>query len=268
MQAFTAFVSGLRNRGLAELYNAASAFVRNEHFDPFTGWKLDDAGCVQNRESAYMDIEKYNKHLFDRAAAEFVEQAGQRDLALYKQDVLAQLKADNADIAAIGYDDAARRENLGKLNIYSCLYHGEVQCLTDLYIAAKENGLDTKNVNLMAFHKGSFNMRHTRGITRSGSWIGYLEVPVGWRDGETGAGKIAAGILSPRARLDLVAEIRAKLVTASFGLEQERAFFDEYLHPCIRQSSARDDFLKFLSRLLDLCNRKSLGQTGTRRAGR
>jgi hypothetical protein len=48
-------------RALAEFYEAGSAFVKKEHLETFTGWKYDSAGYVLNDESAYLDVEKYNK---------------------------------------------------------------------------------------------------------------------------------------------------------------------------------------------------------------
>ena len=62
-------------KALAEFFEAASAFIQKEHFEPFTGWKRDSAGYTLNSESAYLDVEKYNNYLFDKAAATLVEQA-------------------------------------------------------------------------------------------------------------------------------------------------------------------------------------------------
>jgi hypothetical protein len=51
-------------------------------------------------------------YLFDKAATKLVEQAGRLGLTLDKDETLAQLKADNADIAAIKYSDADRVKHL------------------------------------------------------------------------------------------------------------------------------------------------------------
>jgi hypothetical protein len=80
-------------RALAEFYEAASAFIQEEHFETFTGWKLSNgsSGYVLNRESAYLDVEKYNNYLFDKAATTLVDEARQLGLALDKDEALAQL---------------------------------------------------------------------------------------------------------------------------------------------------------------------------------
>jgi hypothetical protein len=228
-------------RALAQLYDAASAFVQAEHFDVFKGWKYDSAGYVLNNESAYMDVERYNNYLFDKAATRLVEEARQQfGATLEKKDVLAQLKAENANIAAIRFNDNERRNTLGVgVNGYANLTYSDVQSLTDMYITAKENGLNAAFVHDVAFHKGSYNQDKDI-LVEATFWT---------------PEKLAAEPM--RTRIEWAEEIKSKLTT-TFGFEAR--FFEQLLNPRMSLGSANTNTLEFISQLLDIYNRKSLLQ--------
>jgi hypothetical protein len=237
-------------RALAEFYEAASAFVQKEHFEPFTGWKYNSARYVTNYESAFMDIERYNNYLFDKAATTLVDQAKQMGLALDKDETLAQLKADNADIAAIRYSDADRVKYLNMCLSagYSKLTYNDVNSLTDMYITAKENGLDATQINDVAFRLGDQRYWQNSGVV--------LVEPHPGATPEEIAANDAKYLGSIRNKLALADEIKAKLANTSFGFDDEKAFFEGLLAPFIHLGGIDDSTLDFLSQLLDIYSRK------------
>jgi hypothetical protein len=249
-----------RARALAELYDAASAFVQKEHFEPFTGWKYSggSSGYVLNNESAYMDIERYNNYLFDKVAAKLVDQAGQLGLALDKKDVLAQLKADNADIAAIRYSDADRVKYLKMCASvgFSKLTSSDVDSLTDMYITAKENGLDATQVHSVAFWKGLY--------IHNGATMAEADHPPNKLNPtpEEIAASEAKYFATFQNKIDIASELRAKLVNTAFGFHDENGFFDQFLNPRITLPGVNDSILNFLSQMLDIYSQPvQAGQT-------
>ncbi|MDR1935832.1 MAG: hypothetical protein LBS49_09710 [Candidatus Accumulibacter sp.] len=238
-------------KALAEFFKAASAFIQKEHFEPFTGWKRDSAGYTLNQESGYLNIEKYNNYLFDKAATTLVEQAGQLGLALDKDETLAQLKADNADIAAIRFNDADRVKYL-KTNqevCFSNLSYNEVDSLTDMYITAKENGLDAKQVGGVAFWLGIYNNDQKSGIIILEAY----DIPGMF---PSTAEEIAAHDAERFARfqdkIDMAGELKARLPNVTFGFDDESGFFGQLLNPRITLGGVNDDTLDFLLQMADL----------------
>lgn len=238
-----------RAKALAELYDAASAFIQKEHFEPFTGWKRDSAGYTLNSESAYLDVEKYNNYLFDKAATTLVDEAKQLGLALDKDETLAQLRADNANVAAIRFDNAERVKYL-EMNldvVDSKLSRNEVDSLTDLYIAAKENGLDASQVEGVAFYLGIY-------YNDKSVIMGELYTHPGMFPST--AEEIAEHEIENFARfqdkIDLAGELKAKLSNVRFGFDEESGFFGQFLNPRITLGGVNDDILNFLLQIADL----------------
>jgi hypothetical protein len=235
-------------KALAGFFEAASAFIQKEHFEPFTGWKRDSAGYTLNSESAYLNIEKYNNYLFDKAATELVGQARQLGLALDRDEVLAQLKASNADIAALRFNNAERLKYL-EMNLNVCdsnLSYGEVNSLTDMYITAKENGLDTTQMRLVAFRLGSYN--------HDGALMGELYTVPGMfpSTAEELAEHEARNFARIQDKIDMAAELKAKLPSVTFGFDDERGFFGQLLNPRIKLGGVNHDTLSFLLQMADL----------------
>jgi hypothetical protein len=238
-------------KALAEFYEAASAFVQKEHLEPFTGWKYSNgsSGYVLNDESAFMDIERYNNYLFDKAATALVDQARQMGLALDKDETLAQLKADNADIAAIQFSNADRVKYLNMcLSVgYSKLTYNDVNSLTDMYIKAKENGLDAKEVNLVAAHVGT--QKYWQKLQASGVVVHELHsgtTPEEIADYDT------KYLARNQNKLALAEEIKAKLVNTSFGFNNEQELFKGLLAPFIHLDDVNESTLSFLLQMLDI----------------
>ncbi|GHU07498.1 hypothetical protein FACS1894158_15840 [Betaproteobacteria bacterium] len=223
-------------RALAKFYEAASAFVQKEHFEPFTGWKYSNgsSGYVLNNESAYLDVEKYNNYLFDKAATTLVDQARQMGLALDKKETIAQLKADNAEVAAIRYSDMDRVKNLNVSVSFSKLTMSDVNSLTDMYIKAKENGLDATQMGDVAFHLGNRNHDRESGII-------FLE-----NDFD------ASYFDRIQNKTDMAGIIKAKLADTTFGFSYEKEFFEQLLNPRLHLGGVNDKTLNFLLQMLDI----------------
>jgi hypothetical protein len=239
-------------KALAELYDAASAFIQKEHFEPFTGWKYSNgsSGYVLNEESAYLNVEKYNNYLFDKAATTLVEQARQMGLALDKDETLAQLRADNANVAAIKYSDAERVKYL-KMNLsvgYSRLSSGEVDILTDLYITAKENGLDASQVCGVASYLGGYY--HDKSVIMMESYS--VPKPFAPCTVEEIAEHELKNFARFQNKIDMAGELKAKLSSVNFGFDEENAFFEQFLNPRITLPGVNDNILGFLLQIADL----------------
>jgi hypothetical protein len=238
-------------KALAEFFDAANAFIQQEHFEPFTGWKYSNgsSGYVLNYESAYLDVEKYNNYLFDKAATTLVEQAKQLGLALDKDEALAQLKADNANVAAIQYSYAERRKYLemNRIVAYSGLTHTDVNSLTDLYITAKENGLDASQVGGVAFYLGIYYR------DKSVIMMELYTVPGAFPStAEEIAEHEAQNFARFQNKIDLAGELKAKLPNVRFGFDEESGFFEQFLNPRITLGGVNDDTLNFLLQIADL----------------
>jgi len=135
---------------LGDLFAAANQFVRDEHMEPCPGYvngTLSDA--------AVLDVGKYNDYIFAKAADKMVGQAAAGGVTLDKDEVIKQLKESNSEIAAIKDDDASLKAVLGETCTFSELSPSDRRNLTDIYIAAKEKGLNTDMVQGIAMRTGT-----------------------------------------------------------------------------------------------------------------
>lgn len=144
----------------ADLFSAASSFVQAEHLKPFSGY---DHGIVH--ESGYLNVERYNNYLFDKAATTMVSEGQKAGLSLNKDDILTALRSANSGIAALKDDNEARVKLLGPGSVLIDLSTSEMRNFTDMYIAAKEKGLDTNRVKEAATLQGMANKDKRLGIT-------------------------------------------------------------------------------------------------------
>jgi hypothetical protein len=241
-------------RALSGFFEAASAFIQKEHLEPFAGWKYDRAGYALNYKSTYMNIEKYNNYLFDEAATRLVEQAGQLGLALDKGEALAQLKAGNANVAAIKFSDTDRVKYLEICQAagLSMLSENDVNILTDMYIDAKKNGLDATQVDSVAFYKGIYNSWGPYMVEgHSIPWINATPEEVAEFENNRFA--------SFQHKIDKADEIKAKLATTSLGFDDETGLFGQLLNKRIFLPDLDDELLNFFSQMLDLRGQKGHG---------
>jgi len=232
-------IISIEGKVLSALFDAADAFIQKEHLVPFQGYRFTNGshGYVIDYEGAYLDVGKYNNYLFDKAAANLVAEARNKGIELDKKDVVAQLKENNAEIAAMKLDDQNRRDLLGSTSVMSRLGWSDLQAFTDMYITAKENGLDVMQVEVLANQKGTFL---APGVT----W-GRIDPP-------------PSGVFS-ESTFGLAEEIRGRL-TDFFGIGKET--FDFILDPQSGFFGVHGDGtnfdvatrarLDFLTKLLDL----------------
>ncbi|MDR1848554.1 MAG: hypothetical protein LBQ75_00775, partial [Zoogloeaceae bacterium] len=120
---------------LSDLFSAADTFIQKEHLVPFAGYRFSNGthGTMIDYEGAYIDVGKYNNYLFDKAAANLVTQAREKGIELDTKDVVAQLKENNVEIAAMKLDDQKRRDLLGPASTWARLGWSDVQAFTDMY---------------------------------------------------------------------------------------------------------------------------------------
>ncbi|NIE76529.1 hypothetical protein F3J44_08980 [Pantoea sp. Tr-811] len=233
-------------KALLKLYASAGDYVRGQYMEPY-------AGRVNGNSppSGYINIEKYNNYLFEKAAGKMVSAASDLGITLKVSDVLAQLKVDNQDIADIQMDERNRKSRAGAESVLYNLTSSDLDNFTDIYIAAKENGLDLEQVAGLAIDRGIQN--------RYGSTLKEFDIyPYGWDFSETDPDKIAAAKNQlPGSITQKADEIRNKLQGGT-GLAGD--FVEYLLNPRTGLCSATDDSLDFLSRLIDIYNQQPKGQ--------
>jgi len=246
------------SKALMQLYDAASAYVRQEHMRPFSGYQ--QGGAYKPGEVAYVNEEKYNNHLFDKAATKLLDQAREIGIKLDKKDIIAQLKSDNFDIANLKFNIQQRRDSLGESSVFSALSFSDIDSLTDAYIMAKENGLDLHQLGGLAGQTGIYRIYGHLMPPNSYDSL----YPADWDFDETDPDKIAAAkkqMAPPEDIRNMQDTLRVKLKTINFGLGAD--FITHLLnHPPLLGGAAKP-FLEFLSKLADLqSSEKSAQQTG------
>lgn len=229
---------------LSSLFDAADEFIQKEHLIPYPGCRYSNGsyGYMVDQQGSYIDIERYNNYLFDKAATTLLEQAKEKGIELDKKDILAQLKENNAEIAALKFDNQKRLENLAYNHTFRTLTYFDIQSLTDLYIMAKESGEDlsdgmkSNNVQLLASELTSykFTLTVTMGYER---WPGDI----------------------PDATVKLAGELRDKMMVNSLGFD--KGFINHMLNPNTAlgngyHTQEGDEihykFLQFLSNMVDI----------------
>jgi hypothetical protein len=227
---------------LSSLYTSASDYLKSEHMEPFPGIVK---GYIA--PSGYINVEKYNAYLFDKAATTMVAAAMDKGIPLNKEEVLAQLKGDHSDIAAITLDDQHRKAKLGENSVFTDLTLSDLDNMTDVYITAKENGLDLEEVGGLALDRA---IQNHYGETLQESDI----YPSGWDFTETDPDKIAAAVnWLPESFTSGADEIRNK-IQGDLGLGSD--FIDFLLNPRLGLRGATDASLDFLSKLVDIHNKQ------------
>jgi type III secretion system FlhB-like substrate exporter len=228
---------------LSALYETASAYVMQEHLEPFAGYIKGNV-----TPGAYIDVGKYNDYLFDKAASTLVDHAKEQGISLDKKDIIAQLKSDHSDIAEMELNDQDRRSKLGSSSMYAKLSIADINNLTDTYITAKENGLSLDQVHILATKRGIQN--------HYGSTLQEADIyPYNWDFSEADPNKIASAKNQlPESILNKANEINGKLQGDS-GLGSD--FIKFLLNPKIGLRGATDASLDFLSRLIDIQNQQN-----------
>jgi hypothetical protein len=250
---------------LTQLFSTASDWLRQEHLVPWPGirYSYGSHGYMIDEEGSYINIEKYNNYLFDRAADSIVEEAGKQGIALEKKDVLAQLKDENQEIAALKFDIQALREKVGPSHSSYYLSILDINVITDMAITLREQGHTIKQ----DLRTGP----HTRGS--AGDFLGAMALKVGcyrtWGaymvpgkvfplgfdfTGKSQEEIDAAELLPPKEMMEYAKEIKEKLLLAG-GMGIESGFWEQYLDPRIGLEHT-DENLRVLADLLDIYNGK------------
>jgi hypothetical protein len=227
---------------LSSLYTSANDYLKTEHMESFPGMVK---GYIA--PSGYINVERYNAYLFDKAATTMVAAAKDNGITLDKEEVLAQLKNDNSDITAIKLDDRDRKAKLGQSSVFTDLTLSDLDNMTDVYIMAKENGLNLEEAGAFALRKGVQN-RYGDTVQESNLY------PGDWDFTETDPDKIAAAIIRlPDSITSKADEIRNK-IQGDLGLGSD--FIDYLLNPRLGLRGATDASLDFLSKLVDIHNKQ------------
>ena len=227
---------------LSALFDSASRYVVQEHVKPFSAYVK---GLVTT--GSWINIEKYNNYLFDKAARAVVAQASEQGVTVGKEGVVAHLKSANADIANLKFDNDGRCWKLGGNSALSHLTPSDLDSITDIYIIAKEQGLDINAVGSLASDMGSHRYY--------GDTLGEGDIfPIGWDFSETDPEKIEAARLKPtQSRIDKGNEIKEKL-QGDLGLGSD--FINYLLNPKIALGGLPESTLNLLSSLIDILNQK------------
>ena len=144
---------------LAALFDEARQYIQKEHIEPFQGY---EAGNIT--KGAYLNVKKINDYVFDKAADTMITQATAAGITLNKDDLVAQLKSTNSDVASLNNDETARKTLLGDASVLAELSYSDMDNLTSIYIAAKEKGLDTSAMDGLAGEMGISNKMHRMGV--------------------------------------------------------------------------------------------------------
>lgn len=102
--------------------------------------------------SVNIDVGRYNLYLVDKKVDELQEQLGN----LVDAKELKNQLIEASGIATENSLTAANRKETLAQNVSGLLNEGDVQALTDIYIYAKEKGLDTNQVNHLGFFLGVY----------------------------------------------------------------------------------------------------------------
>lgn len=225
---------------LFKLYDAASSFVKSQSMTNFSGYVQGNV-----TPSAYIDVGEYNDYVFDKAASAMVDEANNLGISLDKNDVISQLRQENSDISNIKSDQAKTNAALGASSVYLNLSASDRSALTDIYIKAKEGGLDTDQVEVLAAKKA---FTSSLGSDQSGA----VFMPADWDWSETDPDKIAAAKASIGQAAEIVDkadEVKSKLIS-DLGLGKD--FISHILDAETGGGITSSSTLEFLSKLADI----------------
>lgn len=227
---------------LSTLFESASRYMEQEYKIHYVDYRIE-----RSCPGGYMNIEKYNNYLFDKAATTMVRQAGEQGMVIEKDDVLAELKSANTHISSLKFDDQGRRSTLGVNHSYFHLSLADLDDFTTMYITAKEHGLNVDDVERVAAAKGFYK-------SCEGLWVESCHLPIDFDRTETDPKKIEAARVDPPEHLmEKAREIKAKL-QGDLGLGS--GFMNYLLNPRLGLGGQAESTLDFLSRLIDIQNQQ------------
>lgn len=139
------------SQALIQEFQQAVKWLQQEALEPFQG-RGDELGTL----STIIDIGRYNLYLIDKKADELQQRFGS---SIDIKEMKSQLIQASGIATENTLNSANRKEQLVQ-NVAGLLHDQDVQALTDIYIYAKEEGLDTKQVEHLAFFLGVY--RHSQ----------------------------------------------------------------------------------------------------------
>lgn len=130
-----------------QAFQQAVDWLQQEAIEPFQG-RMDQLGTA----SVNIDVGRYNLHLVDQKANELLQTFGRTvDLEELKNQLIQ-----GSGITTENPLNATNRKDLLTMNVSGLLLESDVQALTDVYIYAKESGLDAEQVNGLGFFMGVY----------------------------------------------------------------------------------------------------------------
>lgn len=145
------------SQALTQAFQQAVSWLQQEALEPFQG-RRNQLGTA----SVNIDVGRYNLYLVDQKVSELQQTFGSSVDAKEMKNQLAQASG----ITTENPLNPANRKNQLHQNVAGLLHEKDVQALTDIYIHAKEEGLDTDQVNHLAFFMG-----HYRGTQQHSNYL-------------------------------------------------------------------------------------------------
>ena len=135
------------SQAVTQAFQQAVDWLQQESVEPFQG-RMDQLGRV----SVNIDVGRYNLYLVDKKVNELQEQLGN---SVDIKEMRSQLIQASGITTENSLNAANRKDQLNQ-NVAGLLHEKDVQALTDVYIHAKEKGLDTEQVNHLGFFMGIY----------------------------------------------------------------------------------------------------------------
>lgn len=135
------------SQALTQAFQQAVDWLQQEAIEPFQG-RRDQLSTA----SVNIDVGRYNLYLVDQKVNELQQTFGSSVDAKEMKSQLAQASG----ITTENPLNSTNRKDQLHQNVAGLLHEKDVQALTDIYIHAKEKGLDTDQVNHLAFFMGHY----------------------------------------------------------------------------------------------------------------
>lgn len=135
------------SQALTQAFQQAVDWLQQEAIEPFQG-RMDQLRTA----SVNIDAGRYNLYLVYQKANELLQTFGRTvDLDELKNQLIQ-----GSGITTENPLNATNRKDLLTMNVSGLLLESDVQALTDVYIYAKESGLDAEQVNGLGFFMGVY----------------------------------------------------------------------------------------------------------------
>ncbi|WP_404416391.1 hypothetical protein [Marinospirillum sp.] len=135
------------SQALTQAFQQAVDWLQQEAIEPFQGRRNQLATASVN-----IDVGRYNLYLVDQKVNELQQTFGS---SVDVKEMKNQLTQASGITTNNPLSSANRKDELHQ-NVAGLLHEKDVQALTDIYIHAKEEGLDTDQVNHLAFYMGHY----------------------------------------------------------------------------------------------------------------